>query len=438
MPEAPSTKAWFSFLKGGDDVVAPKDGEDFDWEKGALRVRENLHNALNSKNLAFLFGSGCSSLVVEGTQRGIDTMAPLAKEFLGAAPGFDDARFPSEAECEALTKHLGFDLKAEEFASNLERLMEVLYSFQFVLKRSASKEMAKGKAAVDSLIQKVTAFVTQKCSETPFSKGDPAIVELYQAFYRKLAYRDRTLPRPWIFTTNYDLINETALDRLGMPYCNGFSGTIERRFNPTTYRYALAEQLDLTSRKWAAVDSFIYLCKLHGSINWIEEGGSLFPIREVPAVTATKGSRVMIYPTPMKQNASFGSPYSDLFREFQGRIVRDQSVLFAVGYSFNDEHVNNLIFQALTIPTFRLVAFLPPDAEGVAQKLRSLHDPRIWLIGGAGPKEGTKAHYFDTFVEKFMPESPADKVDTAVKKVLQELIAQGVKVAPNEEDGHDN
>lgn len=438
MPDSETTKPKFSFVKGGDDVVAPKDGEDFEWEKGALRVRESLHDALNAKNLAFLFGSGCSSLVVDGTQRGIDTMAPLAKEFLGVAPGFDDARFPSAAEREVLTKHLGFDLKAEEFASNLERLMEVLYSFQFVLKRSANEEMAKGKAAVDSLIEKVTAFVTQKCSEAPFSKGDPAIVDLYQAFYRKLGYRDRTLPRPWIFTTNYDLLSETALDRLGMPYCNGFSGTIERRFNPTTYRYALAEQLDLTSRKWAAVDSFIYLCKLHGSINWIEEGGSLFPIREVPVDAATKGGRVMIYPTPMKQNASFGSPYSDLFREFQARIVRDQSVLFVVGYSFGDEHVNNLIFQALTIPTFRLVAFLPPDAAGVAQKLRSLHDPRIWLIGGAGPKEGTKAHYFDTFVEKFMPESPADKVDTAVKKVLQVLIAEGVKAAPNEENHHDD
>lgn len=438
MPDSEITKPKFSFVKGGEDVVAPKGGEDFDWEKGALRVRENLHDALNAKNLAFLFGSGCSSLMVDGKQRGIDTMAPLAKEFLEAAPGLDDARFPSAAEREALTNHLGFDLTAAEFASNLERLMEVLYSFQFVLKRSASAEMAKGKAAVESLIDKVAAFVTQKCSEAPFSKGDPTIVDLYQAFYRKLVYRDRTLPRPWVFTTNYDLLSETALDRLGMPYCNGFSGTIERRFNPTTYRYALAEQLDLTSRKWAAVDSFIYLCKLHGSINWIEEGGSLFPIREVPAGVATQGRRVMIYPTPMKQNASFGSPYSDLFREFQGRIVRDQSVLFVVGYSFNDEHVNNLIFQALTVPTFRLVAFLQPDAQGVAQKLRSLQDPRIWLIGGAGPKDGTKAHYFDTFVEEFMPESPGDKVDTAVKKVLQELIAQGVKAGPKEGNGHDD
>lgn len=438
MPGSEISKPRFSFIKGADDVVAPKGGEDFDWEKGAQRVRENLHDALNAKNLAFLFGSGCSSLIVDGKQRGIDTMAPLAKEFLGAAPGLDDGRFPSAAERKALANHLGFDLTSSEFSSNLERLMEVLYSFQFVLKRSTNARMAKGKVAVDSLIDKVTAFVTQKCSELPLAEGESTIVDLYQAFYRKLVYRDRTLPRPWVFTTNYDLLSETALDRLGMPYCNGFSGTIERRFNPTTYRYALAEQLDLTSRKWAAVDSFIYLCKLHGSINWIEEGGSLFPIREVSAGLATKGRRAMIYPTPMKQNASFGSPYSDLFREFQGRIVRDQSVLIVVGYSFNDEHVNNLIFQALTVPTFRLVVFLQPDSHGVVQKLRLLQDPRIWLIGGDGPSEGTKAHYFDTFVEKFMPESPGDKVDTAVKKVLQELIAHSAKAGHNEDNAHDD
>lgn len=435
MKDTEEKEARFSFYKGADNVVAPKDGSAFDWDKAASRVREHLHDALNAKHLSFLFGSGCSSLMEDGQQRGIPTMAPLASEFLGVAPGTDDAQFPSAAEREALSTHLGFDLDAEEFQRNLERLMEVLYSFQFVLKRSTNKELAKGAGAIDSLIGKVTKFVTKRCSEGLFAEGDTAIVDLYQAFYRKLVYRDRTLPRPWVFTTNYDLFSETAMDRLGMPYCNGFSGTIERRFNPTTYRYALAEQLDLTNRKWAAVDSFIYLCKLHGSINWVEEGGSLFPIREVNPSTAAKSDRVMIYPTPMKQNASFGSPYSDLFREFQARTVREQSVLFAVGYSFGDEHVNNIIFQALTVPTFRLVALLPPNAVGIPEKLKALNDPRIWLIGGDGPTADSSAHYFDTFVEKFMPESPGDKVDTAVQKVLQELIAQGKKVnIPDETD----
>jgi len=42
-------------------------------------------------------------------------------------------------------------------------------------------------------------------------------------------------------------------------------------------------------------------------------------------------------------------------REFQSRIVREQSVLITAGHAFGDEHLNNIIYQALTIPTFRLV-----------------------------------------------------------------------------------
>jgi len=292
-----------------------------------------------------------------------------------------------------------------------------------VLKRCSNKDLKSASVIVNDVVGKAIRYILDNCTAGPFSKGDDTVCGIYQAFYRKLIYRDRALPRSWVFTTNYDLFNETAMDRLSIPYCNGFSGTVERRFNPATFRYSLAEQLDITNRKWTAVDSFVYLCKLHGSINWIEETKGLFPIREVQNPSAESG-RVMIYPTPAKQNVSFGSPYSDLFREFQSRIVREQSVLFVLGYGFTDEHVNNIIFQALTIPTFRMIAFVPPDGGGVIGQLRDLGDPRVWMVGGAGPSEGSKAHYFDTFVEKLMPAPPSNKVDAAVEKVFQTLIAR--------------
>jgi hypothetical protein len=224
-----------------------------------------------------------------------------------------------------------------------------------------------------------------------------------------------------VFTTNYDLFNETAMDRLGLPYANGFSGVIERRFNPATFRYALAEQLDLTSRKWSAVDGFVYLCKLHGSISWTEDDHGLFPIRELWPTDAP--SKVMIFPTPAKQNSSLGSPYADLFREFQSRIVREQSVLITAGYAFGDEHLNNIIYQALTIPTFRLIIFADPAAGGDLAKLRALGDPRIWIIGGDGPAPGRRAHYFDTIIEHFLPQRPVERVDEAVRKVLEAMAS---------------
>ncbi|MGK5084765.1 SIR2 family protein [Bdellovibrionota bacterium FG-1] len=373
---------------------------------------------------------------MKGQQLGVPTMKPIAADFTGMVGAKGDLYHVTAEENSILLKHLGLNIADPEYANNLERLMEILYSLQFVLKRSHNDELKKAANAVHTVIEKITRFILRSCTKGKFSEGDESLLGLYQAFYRKLVYRDRALPRPWVFSTNYDLFNETAMDRLGIPYCNGFSGTVERRFNPATFRYSLAEQFDISSRKWTAVDNFVYLCKLHGSINWIEESKGLFPIRELQQAATDGGSRVMIYPTPAKQNASLGSPYSDLFREFQSRIVREQSVLFALGYSFSDEHLNNIIFQALTVPTFRLVALLPPDADGVPLQLRSLADPRIWIIGGDGPSEGRKAHYFDTFIDKFMPEPPGDKVDTAVAKVLQTLIG-GAK-SREEEDVSDD
>ena len=299
---------------------------------------------------------------------------------------------------------------------NLERLMEALHSLSFLLRKSRKSSDWPGIDLVASMIAKVQGFLLERCT-APFSQDDKSVVDLYEKFYRKLVFRDRSLPRPWVFTTNYDLFNETAMDRLAIPYGNGFSGVVERRFNPSTFRYALAEQLDLTSRKWSAVDGFVYLCKLHGSISWIEDDHGLYPIRE--RWPADSGAKMMIFPTPAKQNSSLGSPYADLFREFQSRIVQEQSVLITVGYAFGDEHLNNIIYQALTIPTFRLIIFASPGSDGDIAKLKALGDPRIWIIGGDGPTSGSRAHYFDTVIEHFMPQRPSERIDDAVRKVLE-------------------
>lgn len=377
--ETPTQTPKFSFFKGGVDVVAPKEQEEFDWEKAAVKVREQLGDALNARNISFLLGSGCSSFLRGDQQIGIPTMAPMAEKFLKYICSDADCTtspYITKAEHDVLQSGLGIDLAKPEYMKNLERLMEVLFSAQMALKDATSDPIKTLRVAVDSIVEKVKKHVLKTCSEGAFTGTDNTVATLYQTFYQKLIFRDRALPRPWVFTTNYDLFNEVAMDRLGIPYCNGFSGAIERRFNPSVFRYSLAEQLDISSRKWTAVDNFVYLCKLHGSINWIEDETSLFPIREMQSKPSDEKSPVLIYPTPVKQNASFGSPYADLFREFQKQVVHEQSVLFTIGYSFGDEHINNIIFQALTVPNFRLIAFLPPDAKGVPQKLKELFQQR--------------------------------------------------------------
>ena len=437
----------FKVVRNGDPSPAS-----IDWSKGLEGVQKGIGDALNARNVAFLLGAGCSSLKREGMELGIATMLPLAEEFcrislesaLGPADtdtGVDDAAQaaddvedreavhvpagPGSAPKWALSgeevgylRQVGVELTGD-YARNLERLMEVLHSLRFVLQRSLKPVHTARGALLTKVIAKVQSFLWERCTSGTFAEGDTTVRDLYETFYRKLVLRDRTLPRPWVFTTNYDLFNETAMDRLGIPFANGFSGVVERRFNPATFRYALAEQLDLSSRKWSAVDAFVYLCKLHGSISWTEDDHGLFPIRE--KWPASDGTKMMIFPTPAKQNSSLASPYADLFREFQSRIVREQSVLVTAGYAFGDEHLNNIIYQALTIPTFRLIIFANPEAAGEIGTLRDLGDPRIWIIGGDGPEPGRRAHYFDTIVGHFMPQRPSERIDEAVRKVMEEM-----------------
>ena len=411
--EEEKPKRKFSFIRGSNE----ESGE-CEWPGDAAHVKRALEESLNAKNVAFLMGAGCSSAWIDGKEVGIATMAPLAKEFTAAGTA-DVPSLPTDAEHDLLLNQFGIDIRAGEYTRNLERMMEVLFSLRFTLNASSLASREPQLEVVNSVIKKIQDFLWSKCTGGAFSKDDNTVMSRYESFYRKLILRDRSLPRPWIFTTNYDLFNETAMDRLGLPYANGFSGVVERRFNPATFRYALAEQLDLTSRKWSAVDGFVYLCKLHGSISWTEDNHGLFPIRE-SAVSEDPG-KVMIYPTPAKQNSSLGSPYADLFREFQSRIAREQSVLFTLGYAFGDEHINNIIYQALTIPTFRLVIFADPNLDGEIAKLRALNDPRIWIIGGDGAESGRKAHYFDTIVDEFMPQRPSERIDEAVRNVLEAM-----------------
>lgn len=418
----------FQFLRDGD-----AEPSELDWNKGIESARKAISEAMNAKNIAFLLGAGCSSLMKDKKELGIATMAPLAKEFCGETIEARAAGFYSDPPTAGavpapwrLTKDeldyldaLGVDL-AKDYSRNLERLMEVLFAQRFVLRQSENPDLHPYRAVLDGIIKKVQDFLWSRVTQGAFAtEGDTTVRDLYERFYKKLVLRDRSLPRPWVFTTNYDHFSELAMDRLGIPYANGFSGVVERRFNPAIFRYALAEQLDVASRKWTAVDAFVYLCKLHGSVTWTEDDHGLFPIKEVWPPESS--NQMLIYPTPAKQNSSLGSPYADLFREFQSRIVREQSVLITAGYAFGDEHLNNIIYQALTIPTFRLVIFAAPDTEGEIAKLRALRDPRIWIIGGNGPADGTRAHYFDMIVEHFMPQRPSDRIDDAVRKVLSEL-----------------
>ena len=167
----------------------------------------------------------------------------------------------------------------------------------------------------------------------------------------------------------------------------------------------------------------VYLYKIHGSVNWRESNdaeNNYFEIEEVvPSETKADGS-VLIYPTPTKQDKSLGSPYVDLFREFQNKLLEPHSVLFVIGYSFSDRHVNDIIYRALaTNSTINVVIFgtKPNEVERKNKPIFFIDDNRIFTISGTEyddeekkKKNGT-VNYFDYIVNNLIPNLDAFRKD---------------------------
>ena len=416
------------FLKGQENVLT-KAKKEVDGDNPSEKIREAFSKVLDGKNLSFLLGCGCSSFIVEkgeGDKKqkidiGIPTMISLATEFYEKELKTEDKKW--------LKDSLKLDIGTDKFNKNIENFLGTLHSIYFFYE-STDQTVSPTATKVNVIIKKTRNFLLKKClnEDNRTSGEDKPLIELYKTFYRKLLYRNSNLHRPNIFTTNYDLYSEFALDKLGIHYVNGFSGGIMKYFNPTIFNYALAEKMDLSQSKWSVIDNFFYLYKIHGSLNWIQddEATKLFRVRETQENTYENlkdKETIMIYPTPLKQHATLGSPYSDLFREFQKKLMQNNNVLVTIGYSFNDEHINNLIYQAFTIPSFRLIVLGDPNSSAEIKKLKSLDDPRIWIIGGT-LSDGAKLHYFKSFTELILPDLSNDEIDTKIENAIKKLFGE--------------
>jgi hypothetical protein len=422
------------FHKGRENIFEKSKTQNVDnnADSNNKKIREEFLKILDNKNSSFLLGSGCSSHEIEkdGTdekkhiQIGIPVMCPLASEFY-ALDSFSKYR-------RWLKLYFRIDVENEDFKTNLETFLSTLHSVSFYYSKSTKNDNnKKTEDRINTIIQNTRNFLLGKIlnEENVTNKTDEPLLNIYKQFYRKLLSRNSTLPRLNIFTTNYDLYSERAMDLLGIHYTNGFTGGISKFFNPTIFNYALADKMDLSQSKWSVIDNFFYLYKIHGSVNWIEAEGEnkLFKIKEIqyPTFDNLKGNdTVMIYPTPLKYNASFGSPYSDLFREFQRKLMINNNILVAIGYSFNDEHINNLIFQAFTIPSFRLIIIGEPTASNKIGELQKLNDSRIWIIGESFPQNDehyVPLHFFKRFVEEILPDLTNEDLDKKMETTINNL-----------------
>lgn len=143
-----------------------------------------------------------------------------------------------------------------------------------------------------------------------------------------------------IFTLNYDLLVERGLENAQASYFDGFAGHISGAFRP--------DLVELMPPLPGAIPAyFARLWKLHGSVNWRHEtnqdGSRIVERVGGPAPVA---SAAAIYPSDDKYADSRRVPFVVLMDRFRQSLLDTETVLIVIGYSFGDQHINELIFDA--------------------------------------------------------------------------------------------
>lgn len=327
-------------------------------ERDRQVVEDYLSSLLQVRNLVILVGSGASFHLGSPQTRALQTES--IEELIaqsGESVGSSDA---------AILRSLN-----PSDNGDLEKLLNGLQLAVALAAQTGHTTITLGEGTsarafkiedMESLRKKIGSALAYAC-ELP---GNPSRIE---ASYRNdptrahrtlisriVRSRRANLPRPRLFTTNYDLVIERALDELGYPYIDGFSGTVDRRLNLAYYGLDF-HRVDTTSQQvLARADSALYLHKIHGSLNWramsereATTGVESLGVRQVPQNGATDAERVLIYPTTAKEGDTLAYPYSDLMRLLGEAVQQDDTTIISVGYGFADPHINRILLRSLAL-----------------------------------------------------------------------------------------
>ena len=149
---------------------------------------------------------------------------------------------------------------------------------------------------------------------------------------------------------------------------------------------------DLTSIEQAILPArWARLWKLHGSINWWRSATG--DVQRRPK-GLSPDDRQMIYPSHLKYDESRRMPYLAMLDRLRAFLSQGQAVLITSGYSFGDQHLNEVILQGLNgNPTAICFGLIYGELKGsleAVRRARSQANLSILAVDGAvlGTLEG--------------------------------------------------
>ena len=146
-----------------------------------------------------------------------------------------------------------------------------------------------------------------------------------------------------IFTSNYDMIFEKALEVVQLPYFDGFVGAYEPFFLP--------ESVGKSEIKEYPPVSWIRLWKIHGSLGWFWKNivgkHEYRVIRLGKQAKNNSDNELVIYPSKEKYESSRKQPFTTYFDRMSNYLREGEGIFIVSGYSFGDYHINEIIYNAL-------------------------------------------------------------------------------------------
>ena len=304
----------------------------------AAQQARNLRQVLqdDKQRIGCFLGAGCPLGIYdeEGSQSVvlIPAVVELTKRVADGLHAYDTARGATSTTFKANWDALCVECKPADGQD--PTVEDVLTELRTLANRRGSTEiLGMSKKDLGELDEKVCALISVE-----MRKPLPSYRNSYNRFASWIGGIHRDSPAE-IFTPNYDLLFEQALEQHPLPHFDGFVGSREPWFDLASIEH------DLIPVRWTR------LWKLHGSINWEKKvetvnGNNVTRVVRVSGEAAP--GKVMIFPSHLKYDQSRRMPYLAMLDRLRAFFHgKDAPRLVVCGYSFLDEHLNEVLLDGL-------------------------------------------------------------------------------------------
>ncbi len=292
-----------------------------------IREIQELKNQLSySKNIGFFFGAGTS------TALGIPDISGLTNSIEESLNGDLLNNF------QIIKKDLETTLPDKSI--NIE---DILNQTRRIREITGEKEEKKYLEINGKSAKKLDIKICKKIYEIISQKEIKANLQNTIKFLAWLNMQNRDFSKE-IYTSNYDMIIEKSLEKIQIPYFDGFVGSYEPFFLP--------ESVDKFVKNFDLTKSWIRLWKIHGSLSWFwkkDDDAKTFKIVRIGKIDniVDDNDEIVIYPSREKYDSSRKQPFIAYFDRLKNYLSEGELLFIISGYSFSDQDINEIFFNSL-------------------------------------------------------------------------------------------